>query len=94
MARHPAFIVGLRAGAGVMIAPLLMSKEQFYNEVVPSWGVEPSVHKLPHPMFFAGPTLEYYTKLSHFSIGVDVDLSYAIGFDLGMHATGFMKYTF
>jgi hypothetical protein len=88
------FGIGLRAGAGVMIAPLLMSKEAFYNEVVTNWGVEPAVHKQAHPVFFAGPTLEYYTKLSHFSIGMDIDMSYAIGFDLGMHATGFMKYTF
>lgn len=86
--------IGARAGAGVMLAPLLMSQEGFYNEVVPYWGVEPSVHKSPHPMFFGGPTIEYYTKLSHFSVGLDVEIGYAIGFDLGLNANGYMKYTF
>jgi hypothetical protein len=41
-----------------------------------------------------GPTFEYYTKLSHFSAGIDVDVFYAIGFDLGLNATGNLKYTF
>ena len=43
---------------------------------------------------FAGPTFEYYTKLSHFSVGVDVDVVYGIGWDLGLNATGALKYTF
>lgn len=86
--------IGLRAGAGLVLTPLLMDKNWYASEVVSYWGFEPSVHKTPHPIFFAGPTFEYYTKLSHFSIGMDVDVGYAIGFDLGMAATGFMKYTF
>jgi hypothetical protein len=41
-----------------------------------------------------GPTIEYYTKLSHFSIGVDVDVYYVINFDLAVAPAGFLKYTF
>jgi hypothetical protein len=52
------------------------------------------VHENPHFMGFAGPTLEYYTKLSHFSVGIDADIVYAYDFDLGAHFSGYLKYTF
>ena len=54
----------------------------------------PTVHDQPHPVVIGGPTIEYYTKLSHFSVGIDVDASYAVGFDLGLSTTGTVKYTF
>ena len=53
-----------------------------------------NVHDQPHPVVLGGPTLEYYTKLSHFSAGIDTDIFYAVGFDLGVSATGTLKYTF
>jgi len=87
--------VGLRLGGGVMFAPLLIEKGEFENTVVPAWGgIRPNIHETPHFPVFAGPTLEYYTKLSHFSIGIDTDFNYTIGWDMGFTATGFMKYTF
>jgi hypothetical protein len=89
------FGVGFRVGAGVVLTPLLMNKAWYQTEVVGgAWGVEAQVHRTPHPIVFAGPTFEYYTKLSHFSIGVDIDAGYAIGLDLGISGTGYMKYTF
>lgn len=87
--------VGARLGAGLMLTPLLMNKDFYYSEVVPAFGgFDPAVHHNPHPWIFAGPTFEYYTKLSHFSVGVDIDVGYAIGFDLGVMSTGYIKYTF
>lgn len=88
------FGVGLRAGGGVMFVPLLMNKLVAQRDVYPEFNSSLPVHQLPHPMFFGGPTLEYYTKLSHFSVGADVDVSYAVGFDLGVTSTGYFKYTY
>ncbi len=87
--------VGFRAGAGIMFLPLLMPKQYFDSTVVGEWGTAPSIHSTPHFPVFAGPTIEYYTKLSHFSVGIDVDAMFVIGMnDLGVTGTGFMKYTF
>jgi len=90
------FGIGIRAGGGVMLTPLLMFEDSYKNVVIPtSWGNNrPGVHDSPHPLFGGGPTFEYYTKLSHFSIGADVNGFYALGFDLGVSATGYLKYTF
>jgi hypothetical protein len=63
--------------------------------VADAWGGNnPGYHDAPHPLGMGGPTVEYYTKLSHFSVGGEADIFYAIGFDLGMNVTGFLKYTF
>jgi hypothetical protein len=87
--------IGFRVGGGIMFAPLVMNEQAYREDVVSEWGgAQPTVHNTPHFPVFAGPTLEYYTKLSHFSIGIDADIAYVIGFDLGINATGFMKYTF
>jgi hypothetical protein len=88
--------VGVRAGGGLMLTPLLMNKALYQSLVVgDAWnGANPPVHSTPHFPVFAGPTIEYYTKLSHFSVGIDADIMFVIGFDLGFNATGFMKYTF
>jgi hypothetical protein len=88
------FGVGLRAGGGVLFSPLIMEPGYFESEVVSQWDANPGYHEKPHPVAFGGPTFEYYTKLSHFSVGADVDIFYAIGFDLGMNASGYLKYTF
>lgn len=83
--------LGLRAGGGVMFSPYLVDP-QFFTE---KKGAEPPiVHGSPHPIAFGGPTLEYYTKLSHFSVGLDVDVGYAIGFDLSATVAGYFKYSF
>jgi len=91
------FGIGLRAGGGVLTSPLLMD-ETFYQEDVlnTEWGLseDPGYHTGIHPLGAAGPTFEYYSKLSHFSIGADVDFFYAVGFDLGTNVTGYLKYTF
>ena len=92
--------IGLRAGGGMLFSPLLMNEKYYAEEVVGdttagAWrGQRPSVHDQPHPVVLGGPTLEYYTKLSHFSAGIDTDIFYAVGFDLGLSATGTLKYTF
>lgn len=92
--------IGLRAGGGMLFSPLLMNEKYYAEEVVGdtttgAWqGQRPAVHDQPHPVVLGGPTLEYYTKLSHFSAGIDADVFYAVGFDLGVSATGTLKYTF
>ena len=80
-----------------MLIPLLMHEDAFNKQVIPvDWGLttDPTVHGQPLGVVQGGPTIEYYTKLSHFSVGADVDVSYIIGFDLGINATGYLKYTF
>lgn len=89
------FSLGVRGGGGVMVIPLLMDDTYYTSDVVAQFGgVRANVHEGPLPMVLFGPTIEYYTKLSHFSIGADVDVSYVIGFDLGVSPFGYLKYTF
>lgn len=93
------FGLGIRAGGGVMFVPTLMDAEA-YNQtvVIETWGLADGagspIHQGPLPTIVGGPTIEYYTKLSHFSIGVDVDVYYVINFDLAVAPAGFLKYTF
>lgn len=88
--------IGGRVGAGVMAAPWLMDRESRDTFVIDeAWGLQNSTaHRGVLPTIVAGPTLEYYTKLSHFSMGVDADFIYAIGLDFGVKASGYFKYTF
>ncbi len=91
--------LGGHAGGGVMFVPILMEQAAFDEDVVTgAWnlasGTVPTVHAGPLPMVAGGFTLEYYTKLSHFSIGTDVDVYYVIGFDLALAPSGYLKYTF
>ncbi|MBT3220191.1 MAG: adventurous gliding motility protein CglE, partial [Proteobacteria bacterium] len=87
--------LGLRAGGGVMLTPLLVHRDSYIDIVVAQhWGgLQPNVHETPHPVVGGGPTIEYYTKLSHFSVGIEVNAFYAIGFDLGIYSSGYLKYT-
>jgi hypothetical protein len=88
--------IGIRAGGGVMVMPLLMAEPYYTDEIITAlWGgVVPQVHNGALPLAFGGPTIEYYTKLSHFSLGLEGDVSYVIGLGLGVHPTGYLKYTF
>ena len=90
------FGISALAGAGVLLSPLLMDETEYLDEVVlDTWqGQQPNYHETPHPVVLFGPGFEYYTKLSHFSVGLDTDVFYAIGFDLGMNISGYLKYTF
>jgi hypothetical protein len=90
------FGVGGRAGAGMMLTPLLMDEQYYTETVIPRLGIDPSqdIHQSPHPVVMIGPTFEYYTKLAHFSAGLDVDAFYALSFDIGVSITGSLKYTF
>lgn len=92
----PRLGLGIRGGGGVSFAPLLMDSVQYELQVLNGpFANQPSdVHGSPLFLVFAGPTVEYYTKLSHFSIGVDASFSMYIGLDYGVDASGFMKYTF
>ncbi|HJN73591.1 MAG TPA: adventurous gliding motility protein CglE [Myxococcota bacterium] len=88
--------LGLRLGGGGLYSPLLMDEARYQTEVVQGeWGgVDPGYHDSFKPVGFGGLTLEYYSKLSHFSLGGDGDVFYAVGFDLGFNATAYLKYTF
>lgn len=86
--------IGAHAGAGVLYSPLLIYGPAYQDEVLGEFGGDPGYHNAPKPLIVAGPTLEYYTKLSHFSVGLDADVFYGIGWDLGMSASGYLKYTF
>jgi hypothetical protein len=91
------FGIGGRAVGGLLLSPLLIHPTYYDEEVLPEWGRTanpPTYHDRPHPMVGGGVTVEYYTRLSHFSIGADADVFYAIGFDLGFNASGYLKYTF
>ena len=88
------FGLGLRAGGGIMMAPILMEITAYTNEIEPQFGGPASVHSGPLPLAGGGPTIEYYTKLSHFSLGADIDALYVIGLDLGISGIGYLKYTF
>ena len=90
----PRLGLGLRAGGGLMVVPVLMNFESYANDLEAYYGFVSPVHAGPLPIAVAGPTLEYYTKLSHFSVGTDVDVLIPIGFDLGLSINGYMKYTF
>lgn len=88
------FGIGFRAGAGALYSPLLLESVGYTEDVLAAFTAEPNMHGNIHPYGFAGPTFEYYTKLSHFSIGVDVDVFYAVGWDLGLNGSAALKYTF
>jgi hypothetical protein len=97
------FGIGGHIGGGIGIVPLLMNRLYYDEEVVGlgqgdgAWGGPanaPAVHNGVKPMIYVGPTFEYYTKLSHFSFGVDLDFLMVIGLDYGLVATGYFKYTF
>lgn len=86
--------IGLRVGGGVMYSPLLMNPDFYASDVLTEFGGDPGLHNSPKPVVIGGPTFEYYTKLSHFSLGVDIDASYGIGWSLAVNASGALKYTF
>jgi hypothetical protein len=86
--------LGIKAGGGIMVIPLLMHPDVYNDVIVSVWGEPAKLHEMPLGMIVGGPTLEYYTKLSHFSVGVDVEISYVFEFDLGIAPSGFLKYTF
>jgi hypothetical protein len=86
--------IGIRVGAGALYSPLLIVKDYYDSDVVTEIGADPAKHNAIHPYFMGGPTLEYYTKLSHFSVGIDADAFYALDWDFGVNATAFLKYTF
>ena len=71
--------------------------EETYNEkVLSTWQLQSSPNnsgKVYIPVG-GGPTFEYYTKLAHFSVGVDTDVLYIVGWDLSVNPMGYMKYTF
>lgn len=88
--------IGFRFVAGVMGMPLLMDENAYNTNIVSSaWGLTASPHhnKVYIPVG-GGPTIEYYTKLAHFSVGVDSDILYIIGWDLAINPMGYLKYTF
>ena len=92
------FGIGVRAGGGVLFSPLLIDEDAWNQDFISAsgWyqGNDAGYHTGPKPLALFGPTFEYYTKMSHFSVGFDADAIYAIGFDFGISITGTIKYTF
>ena len=90
------FGIGARFGGGMLYSPLLIHDDAWLSDIIPDYfdGNDPGYHGTPHPLVMAGPAIEYYTKMSHFSVGVDLDVIYALGFDLGTSLTGTLKYSF
>ena len=90
------FGIGLKLLGGIMGMPVLMHDATFDALVVSqSWGLtETPNHRKMYIPVGGGPTLEYYTKLAHFSVGADIDVLYIVGWDLGISPTGYLKYTF
>jgi hypothetical protein len=89
--------IGLRAGGGMMTSPLLMDEGAYREEVLTNeWDLEtdPGYHGTWHVVGMGGPCIEYYTKLNHFSVGLDGDVFYATDFDIGLNVTAALKYTF
>ena len=88
--------VGFRVMSGVMGMPVLMDSASFDTLVVAqSWGLTASPnHRKVYIPVGGGPTIEYYTKLAHFSVGTDIDVLYIVGWDLGIQPTAYLKYTF
>lgn len=89
------FGIGGRAGGGVTIVPLLVDELEYNETILPLVGGAPqALHQGAKPTVIVGPTIEYYTKLSHFSVGADVDLLVILGLDVGAYPSGYLKYTF
>lgn len=90
------FGIGVKAGGGVTVVPILMESTAYEADVVgDAWGGVPSAaHSGPLPTFGGGPTIEYYTKLSHFSVGADIEAIYMVNLDLALAPSGWLKYTF
>jgi hypothetical protein len=90
------FGLGGRVGGGVLFSPLLIDDVAWETDVVPNAfrGEDRGHHSGPKPLVMVGPTFEYYTKMSHFSVGIDVDAIYVVTFDFGLSTTGTIKYTF
>ncbi|MBN1335253.1 MAG: adventurous gliding motility protein CglE [Deltaproteobacteria bacterium] len=90
------FGIGARFGGGMLYSPLLIDEKAWLEDVVPKYfqNGDPGYHAVAHPLVMAGPTIEYYTKMSHFSVGLDLDVIYAMDFDLGTSFTGTLKYSF
>lgn len=93
------FGVGGRVGGGVLYAPVLVALDTYQNEFRGSsqWnGQNALFHNGTLPMGLAGLTIEYYTKLSHFSIGADADLNVLIASTtaFSVRPVGYLKYTF
>ncbi len=87
--------IGVVGQGGVFVAPVLMEPTAYQEQVVALLGVEPAANAGPIPVFGATPTLEYYTKMSHFSLGVDAQILYWLSLQgLGITPSGYLKYTF
>jgi hypothetical protein len=87
--------IGARGGGGVVYAPLLVT-QSIYDSYRNEWGgANATFHAGTLPMALVGATLEYYTKLSHFSIGADADLNVLFpSVAVSVRPVGYLKYTF
>jgi len=91
--------VMFQVGGGVGFSPLLVQETSAnYNAGLQAWGG--SWHGKALGIITPGLSFEYYTRLAHFSIGVDVDAHLFVGGPAAMAIgpaivpTVFVKYTF
>jgi hypothetical protein len=82
--------IGVHGSAGTLIVP---KPAELLSDMGP-WPPVDDAGSAVHALVQAGPTIAYDTRLTHFSVGADLDLSDAPGFDLRFSATGYAKYTF
>jgi hypothetical protein len=88
------FGIGVRAGGGIMSIPLLMDQNYYEDKIASDPNFLSSAHQGMKPTGLGGLTFEYYTKLSHFSIGLDADFMFVVGIGPGANTNGYFKYTF
>lgn len=93
--------LGGRFGGGVLYAPILVNRGRnggpnVYDDFRAAWGGQNATfHNGTLPMILVGATLEYYTKLSHFSIGGNADLNVLMPAGVvSFRPVGYLKYTF
>jgi hypothetical protein len=87
--------LGVKVGGGILYSPLLMFSTSYAEEVLPDYGgIDYGYHNAVHPFGGGGLTFEYYTKLSHFSVGGEGGVFYGVGWGMGWTGSGYLKYTF
>lgn len=88
--------LAIQVGGGVGYSPLLVSPET--SVLFQTNGVPTLFQGGPMGLITPGVGLEYYTRLSHFSVGLDVDFNVAVGrasvVPMWTTITVFIKYTF
>ena len=89
--------IAFHAGGGIAYSPPLvdMQSQNVISRIAASYGF--IMQGIPLGLVQGGMGLEYYTRLSHFSLGLDVDFNVILGgpvVAMGLATNAFIKYTF